>query len=71
MQVDQAGLDFYTAGHDAFARDGHAAVAAFQHGTTALARIPASHGAPATLTFNLDGFTAAHDAIEKACPAPH
>jgi len=70
LQVDQAGLDFYTAGHDAFARDNKAAVAAFQRGSTAVARIAGARG-PATLTFSLDGFSAAHDAIEKACPAPH
>jgi hypothetical protein len=67
VQVDQAGLDFYTAGHDAFARDNSAATAAFTRGATAVARAPAAHGAPTTLTFNLDGFSAAHDATDKAC----
>jgi hypothetical protein len=67
LQVDQAGLDFYTAGRDAFARDNKAAVAAFQRGSTAIARVPAAHGTQ-TLTFNLDGFSAAHDAMGKACP---
>jgi hypothetical protein len=67
LQVDQTGLDFYTAGHDAFARDGKATVAAFEHGTTAVARVPGPHG-PTTISFNLDGFKAAHDAMEKACP---
>jgi hypothetical protein len=68
LQVDQASLDFYTAGRDAFARDGKAAVAAFQRGSSATAKAPGPHG-PTSLSFNLDGFTAAHDAIEKACPA--
>ncbi len=67
LQVDQAGLDFYTAGRDAFARDNKAAVAAFERGSTAIARVPAAHGTQ-TLTFNLDGFSAAHDAMSKACP---
>ncbi len=70
VQVDQAGLDFYTSGHDAFARDNNAATAAFSRGLTAVARAPAAHGAETTLTFNLAGFTLAHDAVEKACP-PH
>ena len=69
VQVDQAGLDFYTSGHDAFARDNNAATAAFSHGLTALARVPGAHGAETSLTFNLAGFTLAHDAVEKACPA--
>jgi hypothetical protein len=67
VQVDQAALDFYTAGRDAFARDNNAAVAAFERGTTATAKIPGPR--PTTLSFNLDGFRAAHDTIEKACPA--
>jgi hypothetical protein len=69
VQVDQAGLDFYTSGHDAFARDNNATTAAFSRGLTAVARAPGAHGAQTTLTFNLDGFTLAHDAIEKACPS--
>lgn len=69
VQVDQAGLDFYTSGRDAFARDNNAATAAFSRGLTAVARVPESHGAQTTLTFNLDGFTLAHDAVEKACPS--
>ncbi len=68
LQVDQAALDFYTAGRDAFARDNKAAVTAFQRGSSAVAKPPGPHG-PTTLSFNLDGFSAAHDAIEKACPA--
>jgi hypothetical protein len=69
VQVDQAGLDFYTSGHDAFARDSNAATAAFSRGLTAVARVPGAHGAQTTLTFKLDGFTLAHDAMEKACPS--
>jgi hypothetical protein len=69
VQVNQAGLDFYTSGHDAFARDNNAATAAFSRGLTAVARAPGPHGAQTTLNFNLDGFTLAHDAMEKACPS--
>lgn len=70
VQVDQTGLDFYTSGHDAFARDNNAAAAAFSHGLSAVARAPGPHGAQTTLTFSLEGFTLAHDAADKACP-PH
>jgi hypothetical protein len=69
VQVDQAGLDFYTSGHDAFARDNNAATAAFSRGLSAVARVPGAHGAQTTLSFNLAGFTLAHDAMDKACPA--
>ena len=70
VQVDQTGLDFYTSGRDAFARDNDAATTAFARGATAVARAPTARGGQTTLSFNLDGFSAAHDAVEKACP-PH
>lgn len=46
VQVDQTGLDFYTAQRNAFARDGKAAVAAFQKGTRAIARSPGPSAGP-------------------------
>ncbi len=67
VQVDQTGLDFYTAGRNAFARDGKAAVAAFSHGSRAIARSPGAK--EVTDTFSLKGFAKAYDAIVKACPA--
>ena len=67
VQVDQAGLEFYTAGRDAFARDGKAAVAAFGKGSRAIARSPAPK--EVTDTFSLKGFGDAYKAIVKACPA--
>jgi len=71
VQVDAAGLDFYTANSDAFARDGKAAVAAFQKGDVALARSPGPReGQLVVDTFSLKGFSAAYAAINKACPAP-
>jgi len=70
VQVDQASLDFYTSGHDAFAHDNGAATGAFSHGLSAVARAPGPHGAQTTLTFSLEGFTLARDAADKACP-PH
>ena len=66
VQVGATGLDFYTSGHDAFARDGRATVAAFERGATAVLRPPGKGGAP--LSFSLTGFSAAHAAIRKACP---
>lgn len=70
MQVGTTGLDFYTSGSDAFARDGKAAVAAFQKGDQALSRAPgAREGQVIADTYTLRGFSAAYTAINKACPA--
>ncbi len=68
VQVDQAGLDFYTSQRNAFARDGKAAVAAFQKGSRAIARSPGPKDTQVTDTFSLAGFGAAYAAIVKACP---
>jgi invasion associated locus B (IalB) protein len=67
VQVDQAGLEFYTSGRNAFARDGKAAVAAFGKGSRAIARSPGPK--EVTDTFGLKGFGQAYAAIVKACPA--
>ena len=67
LQVDQTGLEFYTAGRNAFARDGKAAVAAFNKGSRAIARSPTPK--EVTDTFSLKGFGQAYAAIVKACPA--
>lgn len=64
VSAGSANLDFYTSAHDAFARDGKAAVGAMLPASSAVAHLPGKGGA---LTFSLDGFTAAHDAINKAC----
>jgi invasion protein IalB len=69
MQVDQAGLDFYTSQRNAFARDGKAVVGAFEKGNRAIARSPGPNGQQVTDTFSLKGFSAAYQAITKACPA--
>lgn len=63
-------LPFYTGGRAAFARDGRAAAAAFRRGNEATAKGPPARGpGQVTDTFSLRGFTAAHEAIGKACPA--
>ena len=69
VQIGQTGLDFYTAGNDAFARNGQAAVVAMRKGDQAIARGPSAHGASATDIFSLAGFTAAYDAVTKTCPS--
>jgi hypothetical protein len=66
LQVDQKGLDFYTSGRAAFARDGKAAVTAFDRGSRAISRSPEPK--EVTDTFSLKGFSAAYAAIVKACP---
>lgn len=70
VQVEPNELKFYTAARSAFARDGKAAVAAFQRGRTAVARSPGPRVPQVADTFSLRGFTAAYAAINKACPAP-
>jgi hypothetical protein len=67
VQVDQAGLEFYTAGRNAFARDGKAVVTSFGKGGRAIARSPVPK--EVTDTFSLKGFGQAYAAIVKACPA--
>jgi hypothetical protein len=68
VQVDQSGLDFYTAQRNAFARDGKAVITAFAKGSTAQARSPGPRDTPVVDTFNLRGFSLAYAAINKACP---
>ncbi len=65
--ADATTLDFYTAQRSAFARDGHAAVAAFQRARQLVAKSPGPKGAVAD-TFSLKGFNAAYAAIVKSCP---
>jgi hypothetical protein len=70
LQVLAVGLDFYTSGSDAFARDGKASVAAFQKGSEAISRSPGPRDGQVMVdTFSLRGLSAAYAAINKACPA--
>lgn len=69
VDVEQTKLDFYTASRNAFARDGHAAVVAFEKGRQAVAHSPGPRGAAVTEAFSLHGFEAAYAAINKTCPA--
>ena len=68
VQVEGTQLPFYTANRSAFARDGHAAVAAFGRGRTAVAHSPATRAPAVSDTFSLHGFAPAYAAITKACP---
>ena len=70
VAADQTGLEFYTAGRNAFARDGRGAVAALAKSGQATARAPGPRGGSQVAdTFSLRGFGAAYAAIVKACPA--
>lgn len=69
VAVDPAQLAFYTANRSAFARDGKAAVAAFERGRQAVAKSPGPRNGVVTDTFSLRGFGQAYAAINKACPA--
>ena len=69
VDVDKTALDFYTAQRNAFARDSKAAIAAFEKGSSAVAHQPGPHDKQITDTFSLSGFSAAHAAVVKACPA--
>ncbi len=70
MRVHRHELDFYTAQRSAFARHGHAAVAAFLKATEAVVHGPAPHDkGSVTDSFSLHGFNAAYAEISKACPA--
>ncbi len=68
VQVDQTALEFYASGRSAFARDGHAAAAAFGRGTKITAHSPGPRNVAVTDTFSLKGFGHAYEAINKACP---
>lgn len=68
MQVEAASLPFYTSQRSAFARDGHAVVAAFEKGRQAVAKSSGPKNTQVTDTFSLRGFNAAYAATAKACP---
>lgn len=70
VTVDGAtALAFYTGGRAAFAHNGAAAINAFRRGNEAAAKGPQQRGGkPVSDSFSLKGFTAAYEAIGKACP---
>jgi hypothetical protein len=68
VKADQTQLEFYTAQRNAFARDGHAAAAALDRASRAVAVSPGPRETKVTDTFSLKGFAAAYAAIVKKCP---
>lgn len=68
VQIDATTLEFYTAQRNAFARDGKAAVGAFQKGSKAVSKGPGARDGQVSDTFSLKGFSAAYAAIVKECP---
>ena len=69
VQADAAAFEFYTAKRSAFARDGHAAVAAFLKAARVVAKSPGPRNALVTQTFGTKGFDRAYAAINTECPA--
>jgi hypothetical protein len=67
VTADSATFEFYTSQRSAFARDGHAVVGAFQKAGKVVAKSPSPKNTTVTDTFSLRGFTAAYNAIVKAC----
>ena len=68
VNADQTSLEFYTAARAAFARNGRAAITAFESASRATARGPGPRDTKVVDTFSLKGFAAAYAAISKACP---
>ena len=68
VAVEATQLAFYTSNRSAFARDGRAAVAAFERGRVAVARSPTVRGPAVSDNFSLRGFSPAYAAINRACP---
>lgn len=67
MQVEGVQMAFYTANRSAFAREGHAVVAAFEKARLAVVKSPAPRNASVSDTFSLRGFSPAYAAVNKAC----
>ena len=68
VQIESASQEFYTAQRYAFARDGHATVAALLKANGLTAKSPVAKAADVVDSFSLKGFKAAYDAVNKACP---
>ncbi len=68
VSADKAKFQFYTAKRSAFARDGHAAIAAFGGVKQVTAKSPHPQKKEVLDTFSTKGFGAAYAAINKACP---
>jgi len=69
LQAGPTKLLFYIAGRSAFSRDSAAAVAAFGHEVSVAAHVHGPKGTDIADRFGLKGFSAAYEAMLKACPA--
>ncbi len=69
VTVGNTRQEFYTSGSSAFSRDGSALVGPMKNGSELTSVSPGPGRATTTNHFSLKGFTAAYDAIVKACPA--
>ena len=67
MQIEGVQMAFYTANRSAFAREGHAVVAAFEKARQTVVKSPAPRNASVSDTFSLRGFSPAYAAVNKAC----
>jgi hypothetical protein len=68
VRTDKTELEFYTHQRSGFARNHQDAVTAFRAAGHATVRSPGPREATITDTFSLKGFSAAYEAIGKACP---
>jgi hypothetical protein len=68
VQSDKGKFEFYTAKRSAFARDGHAVIAALSASRQVTAKSPHPQKKEVIDTFGLKGFAKAYEAINKACP---
>jgi hypothetical protein len=69
VQAGGKKLHFYLEGRSAFAPHGQEAIAAFQAGREAVGSFPGPRGLTLADSFSLNGFAAAYEAVQKACPA--
>jgi hypothetical protein len=69
LQAGSTKMLFYIAGRSAFARDNAAAIAAFGHEGSVVAKLHGPRGITAIDHFSLKGFASAYAALAKVCPA--
>ncbi len=68
VQSDKAKFEFYTAKRSAFARDGHAVIAALATSRQVTVKSPHPQKKEVVDSFSVRGFAKAYEAINKACP---
>jgi tetratricopeptide (TPR) repeat protein len=68
VTINGVPIDFYTAGRNAFARDGEAAVSFLENGSQAIVQFVSFDHRLVTDTYSLEGFSAAYATIRANCP---